>query len=97
MAVNTALFLEYTKEELVRLKDTINYVCRSTGRMYWGLPIKNALVNCACNPYQLSTYPFDENVDFSLFTIEMIKLPLYINDDDHDKAAIARWRLSLGR
>lgn len=97
MAVNTSLFLDYTKEELVRLKAYINNLCEGTGKLYWGLPIKNSLVNCACNPYQISIYPFDDDVDFYLFTIDMIKLPLYINDEDPEKAAIARWRLSLGR
>jgi hypothetical protein len=97
MPVTAALFLEYTKEELIRLKDIISNVCGSTGRLYWGLPIKNALVNCVCNPYQLSTYPFDDSVGFDLFTIDMIKLPLYINDEDPEKAAIAKWRLFLGR
>jgi len=97
MAVTTALFLEYTKEELRLLKSYINNACDNSGELFWGLPIKNALTNSICNPYQLSTYPFDDGVDLDLFTIDMIKLPLYINDKDPEKAAIAKWRLFLGR
>jgi hypothetical protein len=90
-------FMPYTKEELRSLQKYIDKECGGRGKLYWGLHIRDALKHCNCNPYQLSCYPFDEETDLALFTIEMIQLPLYINDEDPEKIAIAKWRLFQGK
>jgi hypothetical protein len=93
----TAIFSGFTREELRLLSDFINKEKLNAGKLFWGLRIANALKNCMHDPYQLSSYPFDEDTDFEIFTINMDQLPLYLNDEDPEKAAIAKWRLSLGR
>lgn len=89
-------FMAYEREELKNLMELINRECLGRKKLYWCLHIRDALKNCVCDPYQLSCYPFDEETDFVMFTEEMIKLPLYLNDEDPEKAAIAKWRLSRG-
>jgi hypothetical protein len=64
---------------------------------YFRLPIYNGLKNCLCKPFQLSTYPFDDDIDLSIFTDPLIKMPLFINDENPEISSIAKWRLKLGR
>ena len=89
-------FMRYTREELRVLLNYIDKECGGRAKMFWGLQIRNSLRHCVCSPFQLSNYPFDVETDFDLFTIEIHHLPLYINDKDPEKAAIAKWRLSRG-
>jgi hypothetical protein len=93
--ITNRIFLSYTYEELKSLQDFIK-----TSSLYmnsiFGPEIMVALKHCLCNPHQLSQYPFSENTDFEVFTMDFKKLPLLINDEDSIKAGVARWRLSRG-
>lgn len=95
--ISGKIFSTYTKEELKLLKEYIKKEYGTPSRMHWGTRIYDALNHCNCNPFQLSCYPFNEDTDIELFTIDMDQLPLYINDENKEKAAIAKWRLLLGR
>lgn len=95
--ISGKIFSTYTKEELKLLKEYIKKEYGTPNRMPWGIRIYDALNHSNCNPFQLSCYPFNEDIDIELFTIDMDQLPLYINDENKEKAAIAKWRLLLGR
>lgn len=90
-------FSEYKKEELVLLSEFINKEIKTTNKFFWGLPIKNALLNCICDPRRMSIYIFEDDDDLEIFIIDMKQLPLYINDEDVERRAIAKWRLFIGR
>jgi len=90
-------FSEYKREELLLLKNFIVKETRHTGKIYWGLPVKMALHNCLYDPRRMSVYNFEQDDDLEIFTIDMNQLPLYINDEDIERKAIAKWRLFIGK
>lgn len=91
--METELFYSFSMSELRSLKKFIE----EDRKDYFRLPIYNSLKNCLCKPFQLSTYPFDDDIDFSIFTDPLIKMPLFINDESPEISSIAKWRLKLGR
>lgn len=98
------VFSKYTKKELELLKQFIktDYQSWAIGvplsiRLVFNTPIKNALEKSSCDPHLLSVYLSMDNVDLSVLSEEFKNMPLYINSSYIEIAAIAKWRLKIGR
>lgn len=90
-------FLSYTNEELRELFDFLSSQRGHEDEHGVISDFKLGLKNCRYNAYHIMQYPFSYPVSFSIFTTKMIALPLHINDDDLLIAAIAKWRLFIGK
>ena len=92
-------FDRYTKKELVLLrqyieKEIINVTFHTST---FCVPIRDALRHCTYDIHRLSSYPFSRDTDLSIFNEDLKRMPLHLNDDNIENAAIAKWRLRLGR
>jgi hypothetical protein len=84
----------YSREDL---KSLYVYLSPITPQYSDELDFRMGLKNCMYKYRDLLNYPFKTSVNFSVFTTDMMNLPMYINNENNITAIVARWRLSIGK